>query len=135
MFHGGCSRPEEWSKLGVCIFFSIPKEAVYADNLVICTAFSGRHLASLVERVNKVYKRRKHRMDPDARVEGRKDPNWRVLDMNNIILHVMTHTVRAQYDIEQLWAVGPKWDSLVTQQAGEQYRMDDVEQWLRDSNS
>lgn len=105
--------------LNICCI-SVPKEAVYADYLIICTAFSHRHLVSLAERTNKLYKRKKRNQDRDAYLEGRKDPQWRVLDMGNIVLHIMTEDTRFKYDIEQLWACGPDLDDLSVEKEAQQ---------------
>ena len=39
-----------------------------------------------------------------------KPPNWTVIDLGNIVVHTMVESIRAKYDLETLWALGPEFD-------------------------
>jgi ribosome-associated protein len=43
--------------------------------------------------------------EPPLGVESSNDPEWALIDLGNVIVHIMTEKARAYYSIEKLWAV------------------------------
>lgn len=79
--------------------------------LLLASAFSPRHLLNGTETINKHYKQTIKVPDQDfARVSISKD--WNVIDFSSIVVHLFSRECRKNYDIEQLWAVGEKYDDL-----------------------
>ncbi|KAG0433262.1 hypothetical protein HPB47_020113 [Ixodes persulcatus] len=58
------------------------------------------------------YKRKKDKTDPTLFIEGEQCPEWKVLDMGNVVLHIFLPEAREHYDIETLWTVGSTYDDL-----------------------
>ena len=53
---------------------------------------------------------KRHPTDPFLDIGGKECPDWKVVDMKNIVLHVFLKPIRDKYDIETLWTVGHEFD-------------------------
>ena len=73
-----------------------------ADFLVVASGTSGRHVKSIAEAV--AFKA-KQAGELVVGQEGLQEGEWALVDLNNIIVHVMQPKVRNYYQIEQLWGV------------------------------
>lgn len=102
----------------VCVV-EIPERYRYADHMVVVTAKSPRHVLALAEFMRKMYKAKKGVKDPFLYPEGNKTNDWHILDMGNIVLHIFQALTRENYDLETLWTVGPKYDTLLQRPAGD----------------
>lgn len=107
----------------------VPPELKYCQFMVICTAKSSRQVKvrfllstcfgqilnynfyrqNFIELLNKIYKIKKSKKDPFLNLDDA-SKDWRLVDMHNIILHVMLEDVRHFYDLESLWTVGWEYD-------------------------
>lgn len=67
---------------------------------------------AMAEFVRKMYKIRKNEKDLFPKIEGKDSKDWIAMDLGNIVLHIFSEEIRVKYDIEQLWAVGTKYDEL-----------------------
>lgn len=74
----------------------------WTDTLVICTATSSRHAQTLAEQVIK--KAKKEGLQPLG-VEGLSSAEWILVDLSELILHVMLTAQREWYQLEKLWTV------------------------------
>jgi ribosome-associated protein len=72
-----------------------------ADSMVIASGTSDRHVRSVAENVVEKCKEGGHR---PLGVEGLKDGEWVLVDLQDIIVHVMLPKVRDFYNLEKLWA-------------------------------
>ncbi len=77
--------------------------ASFADLLVIASGTSTRHVKSIADEVVKFAKRAG--VLPLG-VEGEKEAEWVLVDLGDIIVHVMLPRVREFYALERLWSVG-----------------------------
>ncbi|XP_077285763.1 ribosomal silencing factor RsfS-like protein, 312 [Arctopsyche grandis] len=91
---------------------SVPPECRFVEHICIVTSRSTKHMIAMVEFIRKVYKRKCNPSDPIPLTEGKTSKDWMALDMGNIALHIFSHSLRIEYDLEQLWSVGPEFDSL-----------------------
>jgi ribosome-associated protein len=72
------------------------------DFMIIASGTSNRHVNALVDEVVTAAKAR------DAEVlgvEGRETGEWVLVDLGDVLVHVMQAEPRAFYDLERLWAV------------------------------
>ncbi|MDR3385740.1 MAG: ribosome silencing factor [Rudaea sp.] len=74
-----------------------------ADILIIASGTSTRHVKSLADEVVKFAK--KAGMLPLG-VEGQREAEWVLVDLGDIIVHVMLPRIREFYGLERLWTVG-----------------------------
>ena len=75
-----------------------------ADAMLITTGTSQRHVRSLAENVRLSAKGAGH---PPLGVEGDDRSDWVLVDLGDVIVHVMTEEKREFYALEKLWSVGP----------------------------
>lgn len=77
--------------------------ASFADLLVIASGTSTRHVKSLADEVVKFVK--KAGMMPLG-IEGQKEAEWVLVDLGDIVCHLMLPRIREFYALERLWSVG-----------------------------
>ncbi len=71
-----------------------------ADYMVIASGTSDRHVRSVAQRV--VEKTKEAGFRPHG-VEGQQDGDWVLIDLSEMIVHVMLPRVREFYGLEKLW--------------------------------
>ena len=74
-----------------------------ADYIVIASGTSTRHVKSISDEVVKYSK--KIGMMPLG-VEGQREAEWVLVDLGDIVVHIMLPRVREFYGLERLWTVG-----------------------------
>lgn len=70
------------------------------DYMVIVTGSSNTHLKALSEAVSKSVKEAGHEV---VGVEGKLQSEWILVDLGNVVVHLMLAPVRALYNLEELW--------------------------------
>lgn len=73
-----------------------------ADTMVIASGTSDRHVRSIAQRV--VEKVKEAGFRPYG-VEGLQDGDWVLIDLHDMIVHVMLPRVREFYGLEKLWDI------------------------------
>ncbi|WP_243049730.1 ribosome silencing factor [Dyella sp. RRB7] len=76
-----------------------------ADLLVIASGTSARHVKSIADEVVKFAK--KAGVMPLG-VEGEQEAEWVLVDLGDVIVHVMLPRIREFYGLERLWTVGDR---------------------------
>ena len=71
------------------------------DYMIIVSGTSNRHVKALVDQV---IESAKDYGDPPLGVEGRESNEWVLLDLGDVVVHVMQTQAREFYDLERLWA-------------------------------
>lgn len=72
------------------------------DHLVIASGNSTRHVKSMADKL--VQAAKAAGVQPLG-VEGEREAQWILVDLNDIIVHLMLPQARAFYNIEKLWEV------------------------------
>lgn len=78
-------------------------KASFADMLVIASGTSTRHVKSMADEVVRFAKRAG--VLPLG-VEGQSEAEWVLVDLGDIVVHVMLPRIREFYGLERLWTVG-----------------------------
>ena len=86
-------------------------KASFADVLVVASGTSSRHVKSIADEVVKFAK--KAGVLPIG-VEGQREAEWVLVDLGDVVVHVMLPRIREFYGLERLWTVG---DSAPTMEA------------------
>ena len=73
-----------------------------ADTMIIASGNSDRHVRSIADRIVEHAKKAGFR---PMGVEGERDGEWVLVDLQDIIVHIMLPRVREFYRLESLWDV------------------------------
>ncbi|KAF1686570.1 ribosome silencing factor [Pseudoxanthomonas taiwanensis] len=74
------------------------------DHLVIASGTSTRHVKSIADEVIKQTKQQLG-VTPLG-VEGEREAEWVLVDLGDVVVHIMLPRVREFYALERLWTVG-----------------------------
>ena len=73
------------------------------DMMIVASGTSDRHVRAIADSVVEAAKAQDH---PPIGVEGDKEGEWVLVDLGEIIVHVMLPRVRDFYNLEKLWDTG-----------------------------
>jgi ribosome silencing factor RsfS/YbeB/iojap len=74
-----------------------------ADTLVVASGTSNRHVKSIAD---EVVRKAKQLGLPPIGVEGQREGEWVLVDLGDVIVHVMLPRTREFYGLERLWTIG-----------------------------
>jgi ribosome-associated protein len=74
-----------------------------ADYLIVASGTSKRHVQSISDRLIEAAR---HEGQRPIGVEGRESGEWILIDLADVIVHVMQPATREFYKLEDLWSVG-----------------------------
>ena len=72
------------------------------DYIIVASGNSSRHVKSIAGNVVMEAKKAGH---PPIGVEGETDGEWMLVDLADVVVHVMQPQIRKFYDLENLWQV------------------------------
>lgn len=84
--------------------FDVSALTPITDRMVIVTGRSDRHVKSLAQNVAQRAKAARH---PPRGIEGQRQGDWVLVDLGDVVVHVMQAQTRAFYQLEKLWDVTP----------------------------
>jgi len=82
------------------ISLNISEKSSFADYMIICSGNSNRHVKSIAQSV--AIECRAAGVEPRG-MEGNDVGEWSLVDLGDIIVHIMTNEQRDKYNLEQLW--------------------------------
>lgn len=82
----------------------LSERSSFADYMVIASGASSRQVKSMADRL---VQRAKAQGSPPLGVEGADDAEWVLVDLADVIVHVMQPQTRAFYNLEKLWSAPP----------------------------
>jgi ribosome-associated protein len=85
--------------------FDVSALTPITDRMVIVTGRSDRHVKSLAQSVALRAKAVQH---PPRGTEGERQGDWVLVDLGDVVVHVMQAQARAFYQLEKLWDVTPE---------------------------
>lgn len=74
------------------------------DTMIVATGTSDRHVKSIAGRVVERCRQAGHR---PYGVEGEREGEWVLVDLQDLIVHVMLPRIREFYGLEKLWDLRP----------------------------
>ena len=83
------------------IALDVQGKSSITDCMIICTGTSSRHVMSIADHV--VQESRAAGLLPLG-VEGENSADWIVVDLGDVIVHVMQEESRRLYELEKLWS-------------------------------
>ena len=80
---------------------NLKNKSYIADFMIIASGTSSRHLQSLAEILGAELKR----IGIDScRIEGKDSNDWKLVDANDVIVHLFHPEKREFYDLEKMWS-------------------------------
>ncbi|MBT0586530.1 ribosome silencing factor [Alteromonas oceanisediminis] len=83
------------------IDLDVAGKSTITDTLLICSGNSKRHVVSIAENVSLECKAAGN---PPLSMEGKETGEWVLVDLGDIVVHVMQDETRDFYQLEKLWA-------------------------------
>ena len=74
------------------------------DTMIICSGRSNRHVKAIANNVIKFAKENGFR---PLGLEGEQQAEWVLVDLNEVIVHIMLPDIRDYYQLEKLWSIRP----------------------------
>jgi ribosome-associated protein len=94
---------EERKAQAISVIDVLGKTSV-TDTLIIASGSSSRQVGSIAENV--VEQAKKCNLEPLG-VEGRQAAEWVLVDLGDVVVHVMQKDTREFYQLEKLWGTEP----------------------------
>jgi len=82
------------------VVFDVARQSAYFERVVIASGDSNRQVNALAANVQVKLKALGARI---VGVEGRRNGDWVLVDLGDIVVHVMHPAVRSHYNLEELW--------------------------------
>ena len=83
------------------ISINLKNKSYIADYMIIASGTSSRHLQSLSEIL--VNELKKLGID-NSRIEGKDSTDWKLVDAQDVIVHIFHPEKREFYDLEKMWS-------------------------------
>ncbi|MDT8437974.1 MAG: ribosome silencing factor [Wenzhouxiangellaceae bacterium] len=81
--------------------FDLSERNTFADFMIVASGTSTRHNRALAERLGEALK--VNRLPRPLGVEGEDPGEWVLVDLTDVVVHLMLPQTRAFYNLEKLW--------------------------------
>ncbi|GGD75833.1 ribosome silencing factor [Lacimicrobium alkaliphilum] len=82
------------------VILDVTGKSSITDMMLVCSGNSKRHVNSIAEKVVEATKSANH---SPLSIEGQDTGEWVLVDLGDIIVHVMQEEARDFYQLEKLW--------------------------------
>lgn len=82
------------------VVFNVARQSAYFERVVIASGDSNRQVNALATHVQELLKALGAKV---VGIEGRRNGEWVLVDLGDIVVHVMHPAVRSYYNLEELW--------------------------------
>ncbi len=82
------------------ITLDVAKKSNFADFMVVCSGNSKRHVKSIAQSISQEC--RAEGIKPLG-IEGNDVGEWSLVDLGDVVVHIMTDETRDKFQLEQLW--------------------------------
>jgi ribosome-associated protein len=86
------------------VVYDVSRQPSIFERVIIATGDSTRQVAALAGNVQEKLKAIGAKV---YGVEGERSSDWVLVDLGDVVVHVMHPTVRANYNLEEIWGVKP----------------------------
>ena len=93
------------------VALDVSRATSVTDYMVIASGTSNTHVKALVDNL---LESSHEKGIPSIGVEGRETMEWVLVDLGDVVVHVMKQETRDFYDLERLWSEVPRVESTVT---------------------
>lgn len=83
------------------VVYDVRGKTSIADQIIIASGRSKRHVASMADHLIKQLKR--CNLERPVKVEGLPNADWVLIDVGDIVVHLFRPEVREFYDLDRLW--------------------------------
>lgn len=85
------------------VILDVRRMTSVTDYMIVASGTSNRHVKGLIENVADRAREVGHR---PIGIEGEEGAEWVLLDLQDVLVHVMLPKVRDFYNLEKLWSLG-----------------------------
>ena len=85
------------------VVIDISEVSLMADYMMICTGSANTHIQGIA---NSILENAKEKGYKVYNIDGKNAGEWVLIDLGNIIVHIMLESVRNFYTLEKLWNNG-----------------------------
>lgn len=84
------------------VVLDVRGKANFTDFMIVASGTSDRHLKAMA---NEVHIKAKEAGNPPLSTEGEDSRNWILVDLGDVVVHLMRPEVREMYELEKLWKI------------------------------
>lgn len=85
------------------VVLDVKGKASFTDVMIVASGTSDRHLKAMA---NEIHVDAKAAGNPPLSTEGEDTRNWILVDLGDVVVHLMRPEMREMYELEKLWSIG-----------------------------